>query len=170
MTDAAQTLDIVFNPPEEDWVSMHPNFVKSLRIGLIPGYGFLLLLTAGLYFLPSPYHWIGPVVTGLVVLLIIWRFFRMKKIATSWGYAERADDLFIRHGVWVRYLHVVPYGRMQMVEVTSGPIDRMLGLATVQLVTASSASNAIIRGLDARSAADLRDRLTSKGESQAAGL
>lgn len=170
MTDATQTLDLVFDPPEEDWVSMHPNFVKSLRIGMIFPYTLLLALTAGLYFLPDPYGWVGPVVTGLVVVLIIWRFFRMRKIANSWGYAERADDLFIRRGVWVRSLTVVPYGRMQMIEVTSGPIDRLLGLATVQLVTASSSSSAVIRGLDAQSAADLRERLAAAGESQAAGL
>ena len=44
----------------------------------------------------------------------------------SWRYAERADDLLISRGVLWREVTVVPYGRMQLVEVTSGPVERHL--------------------------------------------
>ncbi|HLR94702.1 MAG TPA: PH domain-containing protein, partial [Jiangellaceae bacterium] len=65
---------------------------------------------------------------------------------------------------------VVPYGRMQLVDVTSGPIERRLGLATIQMHTASPASDAKIPGLPSAEAARLRDRLSALGEAQAAGL
>ena len=47
----------------------------------------------------------------------------------AWGYAERDEDLLVRRGVLVRRTSVVPYGRMQYVDVTAGPLDRRLGLA-----------------------------------------
>ncbi len=40
----------------------------------------------------------------------------------AWGYAERERDLMIRRGVLVRRLTIVPYGRMQFVDVRQGPL------------------------------------------------
>jgi hypothetical protein len=88
----------------------------------------------------------------------------------AWGYAERAEDLLVRRGVMFRRTSVIPYGRMQYVEVTAGPFERAFGLATVQMHTAAAASDARIPGLPASEAARLRDQLTSLGESHAMGL
>lgn len=88
----------------------------------------------------------------------------------SWAYAERGDDLLVRRGVMFRRLTIVPYGRMQFVDVTAGPVDRMFGLATVQLHTAAAATDARIPGLSREVADRLRDRLASLGEARAAGL
>jgi uncharacterized protein len=96
--------------------------------------------------------------------LLFWRRYR------AWGYAERVDDLLVRRGVMVRRLTVVPYGRMQFVDVTAGPIDRIFGLATVQLHTAAAASDARIPGLETVEAERLRDQLAALGEAKAAGL
>ena len=88
----------------------------------------------------------------------------------SWGYAERADDLLITHGAFFRRLVVVPYGRMQLVDVEAGPIERMFGLVRVKLHTASAGTDACIEGLTQVDAAALRDRLAALGEARAAGL
>jgi len=88
----------------------------------------------------------------------------------AWGYAEREDDLMIKRGVLFRALTVVPYGRMQYVDVNAGPLDRLLGVATVQLHTASAATDATIPGLVPAEAARLRDRLTARGQARLAGL
>lgn len=88
----------------------------------------------------------------------------------AWGYAERADDLLVRRGVLVRRTSVVPYGRMQYVDVSAGPVDRRLGLARVTLHTAAAASDASIPGLPLAEANRLRDRLAALGEARAAGL
>ncbi|HET7531174.1 MAG TPA: PH domain-containing protein, partial [Mycobacteriales bacterium] len=85
-------------------------------------------------------------------------------------YAERGDDLLVRRGLMVRRLSVVPYGRMQLIEVTAGPVDRIFGLATVQLHTASASTDARIPGLPSAEAERLRDRLAALGEATAAGL
>ena len=88
----------------------------------------------------------------------------------AWGYLEREDDLLVRRGLLVHRLSVVPYGRMQFVDVTAGPIERSFGLATVRLHTAAAATDARIPGLEAAEAARLRDQLAALGEASAAGL
>ena len=88
----------------------------------------------------------------------------------AWRYQERNEDLIVARGVMVQRLSVVPYGRMQFVEVTAGPIERLFQLSTVKLHTAAAASDARIPGLEQAEAARLRDRLTELGESMAAGM
>jgi membrane protein YdbS with pleckstrin-like domain len=89
---------------------------------------------------------------------------------SAWGYLERADDLLVRRGVLFSRLSVVPYGRMQFVDVTAGPLERSFGLATVRLHTAAAASDARIPGLESAEAARVRDQLAERGESHLAGL
>jgi uncharacterized protein len=89
---------------------------------------------------------------------------------SAWGYAEREDDLLVQRGVLFSRLSVVPYGRMQFIDVTAGPLERSFGIATVRMHTAAAASDARIPGLDREEAARLRDRLAELGEAQAAGL
>jgi membrane protein YdbS with pleckstrin-like domain len=108
---------------------------------------------------------------GLAIVaagLIAERFFARR--VRSWGFAERNEDLMIRRGVLVRRQSVIPYGRMQFIDVTAGPLERSLGLATLRMHTAAAASDARIPGLERAVAARLRDQLATLGETQAAGL
>jgi membrane protein YdbS with pleckstrin-like domain len=104
------------------------------------------------------------VVAALLLLPVVGRRYR------SWGYAEREDDLLVRRGVLFARLTVVPYGRMQFIDVTAGPLERIFRLASVKLHTAAAGTDARIPGLDREEAARLRDRLAELGEAQAAGL
>jgi len=106
----------------------------------------------------------GLTVVGLVADVIVGRRFR------AWGYAERAEDMLVRRGVMFRRTSVIPYGRMQYLQVTAGPLERAFGLATVQMHTAAARSDARIPGLASSEAARLRDQLASLGEAQAMGL
>ena len=102
--------------------------------------------------------------------LVVWALILIPRQVHAVGYAERDDDLLIRRGVMFRALVVVPYGRMQFVDVQAGPLDRWAGVAKVQLHTASAASDAAIPGLPPTEAARLRDRLAARGEARLAGL
>lgn len=88
----------------------------------------------------------------------------------AWSYAERDFDLMLRRGVLVRRTSVVPYGRMQFVDVAQGPLDRRYGIASVVLHTAAAATDAAIPGLLEAEAVRLRNRLAELGEASAAGL
>jgi membrane protein YdbS with pleckstrin-like domain len=107
---------------------------------------------------------------AVVVVFGVWRTIVTIRAVKAWGYAERDNDLLVRHGLLVRRLSIVPYARMQYVDVTAGPLERAFHLATVQLHTAAAASDARVPGLPPEEAARLRDRLTALGEDRAEGL
>jgi uncharacterized protein len=111
----------------------------------------------------------GAVAAGIVVAGLIAERFLARRVA-AWGFAERNEDLMVRRGVLVRRLSVIPYGRMQFIDVTAGPLERSLGLATLRMHTAAAASDARIPGLEQDMASRLRDQLAALGQAQAAGL
>jgi len=88
----------------------------------------------------------------------------------SIGYVLRQDDLVFRRGILFSRLVAVPYGRMQLVDVTRGPVARLLGLAELRLVTAAASSNVTIPGLPEPDAARLRDLLIDRAEERRVGL
>jgi membrane protein YdbS with pleckstrin-like domain len=140
--------------------------VRRIRAAL----PLLILLVVGVSVTGS-----GHTVPGLIVILTalalygaLW--FASGRSARSWKFLERADDLLIYHGLLFRKQIVVPYGRMQFVDVKVGPLERMLGIATVQLHTASAASDARIPGLAPAQAQVLRDQLAELGQARMSGL
>jgi membrane protein YdbS with pleckstrin-like domain len=106
---------------------------------------------------------------GLLAAGVLAERFLARRVA-AWGFAERREDLMVRRGVLIRRQSVIPYGRMQFIDVTAGPVERSLGLATLRMHTAAAASDARIPGLDSEVAAQLRDQLAALGQAQAAGL
>lgn len=117
------------------------------------------------------WSWWAALPTAVVgAALTAWRYSRMPAVVAAMGWCERDTDLCLRSGPWFREMTIVPYGRMQSVEINSGPIDRHWGLASVQLVTASVTTDAIIPGLPAEEAALLRDRITEMAETRDAAL
>ncbi|MGW3724493.1 PH domain-containing protein [Streptomyces sp. F001] len=153
---------------EPVWTGLPPRLLRMRRMLLIVWLG-LLALAAGLL----PGLLAGPAWAAFALLplaLMAWGWDLAGRNWRSWRYAERADDLLISRGVLWHTVTVVPYGRMQLVEVTSGPVERHFGLASVQLHTAAAATDATIPGLDPAEAERLRDRLTELGEARSAGL
>lgn len=157
-----------FDPADVTWTPVSPRLararltVQALWFGPVVVVGAVVSALVGVVWV-----WIWPVLFAVVWL---WRALLVPRQVRAMAYAERAEDLLIRHGLLFRNLVVVPYGRMQYVDVTAGPVDRRFGIATVQLHTASMVTGASISGLPPQEAARLRDRLASRGESRLAGL
>lgn len=53
-------------------------------------------------------------------------------------YAQADTDFVIRRGIIYRRLTMVPYGRIQYVDIYQGPVLRFMGIATIKLSTASA--------------------------------
>jgi membrane protein YdbS with pleckstrin-like domain len=144
---------------------------KLITVELISrGTWFLVLLVGALvgWSLQGSRWWFAGV--AVLVVYAVWRAIITVRAVRAWGYAERDLDLLVRHGLLIRRLSIVPYARMQYVDVTAGPLERAFGLATVQLHTAAAASDARVPGLPPAEASRLRDRLTALGEDRAEGL
>lgn len=86
------------------------------------------------------------------------------------GYILREDDLLFRKGIMFERVVAVPYGRLQLVDVTRGPLLRALGLASLKFVTASAATGVNLPGLPREEAELLRDRLVELAETRRSGL
>ena len=126
------------------------------------------LASVALLVLLGPVHGLAGLGIGAALTVLLLHV--VERSWAAWGYLERSDDLLVRRGVLVRRTSVVPYGRMQYVDVTAGPLDRRLGLATVTLHTAAAATDAFVPGLREGEAARLRDRLAALGEARQAGV
>lgn len=159
-----------FDPPGVAWTPVSPKLVGKRYLTL--GIGTIIFLIPTLA-VPAIFFrdvWWAWVAAGLVLLFAIWDAILIPRQVRAIGYAERDEDLLLRQGILFRSLVVVPYGRMQFVDVEAGPLDRAFGLASVQLHTASAGTDAAIPGLTPDEAARLRDRLSARGESRLAGL
>ncbi|WP_420176026.1 PH domain-containing protein [Luteococcus sp. OSA5] len=158
-----------FDAPVDSWKPLSPRYLQMKRLMILIIWPLLLLpccVALGWF-----HHWWSGAALALLCLgWIAYRWHRMGRVYRIWGYAERDTDLYIREGLMWRRLTVVPYGRMQVVTVNSGPIERRYGLATVTLQTASAGTDATIPGLPQAEADSLRERLSELGEQQAVGL
>ncbi|MGI8434500.1 MAG: PH domain-containing protein [Nocardioidaceae bacterium] len=160
----------VFEVPGAAWTSVSPRLsaVRLITLGSVTVLA-LAVIAAAARLLPDLSRAAGIAAVVLLVAAVV-AAFAIVRNARSWAYAERVDDLYIRRGVSFVRLEVVPYGRMQLVDVKVGPLARRFGIADVTLHTASPDTNARIVGLPFAEAERLRDRLTALGEAQAAGL
>lgn len=157
-----------FAPEGTAWTPVSPRLATARRIVLAVVLTLALVPVGGLAAVTGS-AW-GLAVLVPLALLGGWGWWLIGRQVRAWGYAEREDDLLIRKGVMFRSMVVVPYGRMQYVDVQAGPLDRRLGVAKVQLHTASAGTDAVIPGLPPEEAARLRDRLARRGEARLAGL
>jgi membrane protein YdbS with pleckstrin-like domain len=80
-----------------------------------------------------------------------------------WGYREGADELHIVRGMLIRVRTIVPFGRVQHIDVAQGPVQRPFGLATLILHTAGThGATVALPGLAMADAEAMRDRIRGK--------
>lgn len=162
-------MDDLFAPADVSWTPVSPKLASVRRLNAAIVFG--LLAIAGLLVFGLLMNWLyGVLFLVLVALGFGWTWVLIGRNQRSWKYAEREDELLVSHGIMFRELVVVPYGRMQFVDVAAGPLERAFGLATVELHTATPATDAKIPGLHPDEAARLRDHLSALGQAQAWGL
>jgi membrane protein YdbS with pleckstrin-like domain len=162
-------VDDLFAPSDVSWTPVSPKLatLRRLNAAIVAGLAAIVALVALTLTVGGQYGMLAVVV---IVLLFGWAWVLIGRNQRSWKYAEREDELLVSHGVMFRELVVVPYGRMQFVDVTAGPLERAYGMATVELHTATPATDAKIPGLHPDEAGRLRDRLSALGQAQAWGL
>ena len=162
-------MDDLFAPSDVSWTPVSPKLAAVRRLNTAIMFGVLGL--AALLVLGMTLGWTYGVLALLVAVGgFAWSSVLIGRNQRSWKYAEREDELLVSHGILFRQLVVVPYGRMQFVDVAAGPLERAFGIATVELHTATPATDAKIPGLHPDEAGRLRDRLSALGQAQAWGL
>ncbi|MGB9033956.1 hypothetical protein BLJ79_18630 [Arthrobacter sp. UCD-GKA] len=164
------------DPAGIQWTRVSPSYAKVRMVGwaigalitlLVLSVPLVLVLTGVWDGFPL---WLAIAAPAVVVAVEVIRLVLIPRQVAAIGYAEREDDLLVRHGLMFQKVLVVPYGRMQFVDVAVGPIDRMLGLCKVKLHTAAADATAEIPGLPVAEGTRLREQLAARGESRLAGL
>lgn len=144
-------------------------YLSVLPWVILPAVGFLIagILIDG----EEQFLKIGAYVgAGIFAVLVIWLLWLIPAQVKKLGWKETADELLLSRGKVFHTYTVVPYGRIQFVDVTAGPIERIFGLKSVELHTASASSDSSISGLVAAEADALRDRLAIQARERMSGL
>jgi len=114
---------------DETLTPLHPNYVKALRVtAILASLPFLIagLIAEASAILPWPGLILGPI--SVIALFVILRLPVRRFVAR--GYNMSADRLRVVRGIWWRSDSVVPFGRVQHIDVDQGPLERMYGIAT----------------------------------------
>jgi membrane protein YdbS with pleckstrin-like domain len=150
------------------WHLLSRNYVW---VRLISTLAFLAVVLAaavvGAVLLRFGWVWIP---AGVVTVVTVWTLVILPRQARSYGYQLREDDLVFRRGILWQRMVAVPYGRMQLVDITHGPLDRVFGIAQLKLVTAAATTGVVIPGLTQPAAELLRDTLIAVAETRRTGL
>ncbi|WP_144794810.1 PH domain-containing protein [Kocuria palustris] len=159
-------------PEDGPWQGLHPRYLIVRLLSEAIGYAVLLAATVWPLILKLAGPWDGaswwavlPWPTAALVLGLVQLALTPRRVR-AYGYREDADDFAVRKGLLFRSLVVVPYGRMQYVDVNSGPLLRAFGLASITLHTASADTDTELPGVSAQEANRLRERLTERGEAR----
>jgi uncharacterized protein len=163
------TLDPTASPPvlpddDADLTRLHPNFVWALRVQLLLGVVPLLVAALVAETALAEVEVIPPgVLSGAVMLLaLVLLIFAPMRRYNARGYQMSADRLRVVRGVLWHSDTVVPFGRVQHIDVHQGPIDRFFGIATLTLHTAGSHNASVnLPGLGADLARTMREDIRS---------
>lgn len=159
----------VFDLPKMEEVQYTPLHSASLYVNMIVLGILFLLVVAGVCVLGftvhevRPYLFLSLLVVSIIFVFLAWIEYRSFRFR---GYALRTHDLLFREGWLWKSWTVIPFNRIQHLEINQGPIDRLFDLAALQLYTAGGASSDIeIDGLTPQTAADIKSYITGKNTS-----
>jgi membrane protein YdbS with pleckstrin-like domain len=152
---------------ELPWRPVSPMLARvrliTLAIVLVP----LVLASVAVGLLVTRWALLG---TLALVLLGAWGAWLITRQVSAISWVELDEEIVIRKGRMFRSLVSVPYGRLQYVDIQSGPLARANGIASCEIHTASPESDGSLPGLPVAEAEALRSRLAARGEAQRAGL
>ncbi|MFJ4224040.1 PH domain-containing protein [Microbacterium sp. NPDC089695] len=150
------------------WHQISPRYVVSqivqnlLFLAFVAAVAIVLALV-----LHQTWAWIpaGAIAVVVLITLVI-----LPRQARAIGYMLRDDDIVFRKGILWQRMIAVPYGRMQLVDITQGPLDRAFGVTQLKMVTAAATTGVQIPGLTQGAAEALRDTLIEVAETRRTGL
>jgi uncharacterized protein len=163
-------------PPDDEaaLTRLHPNFVWALRVQMLVSLVPLLVAALVVEFVLAEVAATNPalailgllpqgVLSGAVMLitLLLLIFVPMRRYNAR-GYRMTADRLRVVRGVLWHHDTVVPFGRVQHIDLDQGPIERFFGIARLTLHTAGTHNASVqLPGLGADRAREIREEIRS---------
>ncbi|MFK7888431.1 MAG: PH domain-containing protein [Gammaproteobacteria bacterium] len=162
-TNSQVSVDLLPNVSDVQWQRLHPPFVRQQQ--LIHAAFALAALIGWVVFRPFaalPLSLWSVLIAGASVagvLYLLWPTIDFPRR----GYALREHDMIHKHGVLFRAVTAVPFNRIQHVEISNSPLDRVFGIGSLKLFTAGgSGGDLSIDGLPLARAEALREHILGK--------
>jgi uncharacterized protein len=157
---------------------LHPKavtlfFLRTFLIALVAAVFVAFIYTA----LQSGDDWQGStfiiVFAGTLAILSVIMYVTSRLTYVFFFYELRREGFYIESGILVKKYKVIPYGRIQNIDITKGPLTMLLGLADIQVQTAGSSdpyrrAEGQISGLLISDAENLRNELLKRAGKHAA--
>lgn len=150
----------VLQHDEGELTKLHRNYAHALRVRAtltaIPFLtGALVLETA----FRDQANFPSGIIAGPVLLIALALIIRVPSTRyNARGYQISADRLRVVRGLLFRFDTVVPFGRVQHIDVHQGPLDRFFGIATMTVHTAGNHNASVsLPGLGEPLAREMRE-------------
>lgn len=147
---------------EGELTRLHPNYAHALRVNTtLSAIPFLV----GALVAEAAIRDLGVVppgaIAGTVLLIALALIIRIPaRRYGARGYQIGADRLRVVRGLLFRSDTVVPFGRVQHIDVHQGPLDRFFGIATLTLHTAGNHNASVsLPGLGEALAREMRETI-----------
>lgn len=168
---------------EGEWVRAHPSYTK---IRLIQVAGFFITLVGVFTALTVMFEmmrssdvlpkttWLSALTGAIAAVLVVWCIWwaaLLPRRTRALGYSLRPNHLMARQGVLFRHVTSIPYGRIQYVDVDSGPLERAHHLVRLTIRTAGvTASKVTLYGIPTECGQQLRELLIRHADERMAAL
>lgn len=163
--------------PEPQWVPaasryLTVRFVHTLSALALPILAGVALYCAGAFFGgPEVLRIVGLAVIAVFGLWGLWWILTTPRRTRALGYALESNHLMARRGIVFRSMSSMPYGRIQYVDVDSGPLERMCGVARLTVRTAGTTTGTMVLfGIPLNAAEELRADLVRRADERMAAL
>ena len=163
--------------PEPQWVPaasgyLTVRFVHTISALALPILAGVALYCAGAFFGgPEVLRIVGLAVVAVFGLWGLWWILTTPRRTRALGYALESNHLMARRGIVFRSMSSMPYGRIQYVDVDSGPLERMCGVARLTVRTAGTTTGTMVLfGIPLNVAEELRADLVRRADERMAAL
>ena len=163
--------------PEPQWVPaasgyLTVRFVHTISALALPILAGVALYCAGAFFGgPEALRIVGLAVVAVFGLWGLWWILTTPRRTRALGYALESNHLMARRGIVFRSMSSMPYGRIQYVDVDSGPLERMCGVARLTVRTAGTTTGTMVLfGIPLNVAEELRADLVRRADERMAAL
>lgn len=163
--------------PEPQWVPaasgyLTVRFVHTISALAFPILAGIALYCAGVFFGgPEVLRIAGLAVVAVFGLWGLWWILTTPRRTRALGYALESNHLMARRGIVFRSMSSMPYGRIQYVDVDSGPLERMCGVARLTVRTAGTTTGTMVLfGIPLNVAEELRADLVRRADERMAAL
>lgn len=148
--------------PDGELTKVHPNYKSALRVqAIILAIPFLVVSLIVEAALSENAAIPAGLVAGTVLLIAALLVFRVPgRRFMARGYNIGADRLRVVRGIWWHSDTVVPFGRVQHIDVDQGPLERFFDIATLTLHTAGNHNSSVnLPGLQKELANEMREEI-----------